>query len=469
MNLRGQCLVLSLSLLLSSCGMGGSGYDARFLEKYLLDGERALQESDGERSERMYRLCLAHAEKLGAGDWRLALAEGRLGKVLILNHKDAEAKSLLTSAVVHFRAAQAPGPESASLFAKERGEADSLLGLLLLGEGDANGARPYLEEASALLKPFWPASKDQSVRDTISGIGYARALYGIARLKEKAGDENAAVESYELALKVIDEERVPVSLREDIASDYIKFLKSKGKNDKASAVLQKQDAYARFNPGGLKAIARDAWHELFNRAHDAAKDGQYEKADQLYESANQKTRVYAKDGDDALKTLCDWSMVKQKLGDSAGADRLIKESEAMAIRMGGNQSVYCDNVLQAKDRLLRLQGKFDQVEAVLQQQLALRVAMRGKDNFHVGEAHQHLAECHFHMKKWAEGEADMRRAIAIFLQDRERNYKDLKDAYDKLIPVLEQEEKLDDLRQFRFDRAALMKDKIKWESENSEQ
>jgi len=106
---------------------------------------------------------------------------------------------------------------------------------------------------------------------------------------------------------------------------------------------------------------------------------------------------------------------------------------------------------------------------LLQQQLALRVELRGKDNFHVGEAYQHLAECRFHMKKWAEGDADMRKAIDIYVQDPERNYKDLKDAYDKLIPILEQEQKLDDLRQFRFDRAALLKDKIKWESEKREE
>ncbi len=449
--------------------MGGSDYDARFLEKYLLDGERALQDLDCERSERMYRLCLAHAEKLGAGDWRLALAEGRLGKVLILNHKDAEAKTVLTSAVLHFRGAQPPAQTSTNLYNKERGEADSLLGLLLLDGGDANGCRPYLEEGSALLMPFWPSSRDERVRDTISGIGYARALYGLARLKEFEGDDSAALKNYEQALTVIDEERIPVPLREDIAAAFVKFLKSKGKSDKASEILQKQDEYARFNPGGPKAIARDAWHELINRARETAKNGLYEKADQIFEAAYKQTRVYGKDGDDALQTLCDWTRVKQKGGDPAAADRLMKEAEAMAIRMGGDKSVYYDNVLQAKDRLLRLQRKYDQLEALLQQQLALRVELRGKDNFHVGEAYQHLAECRFHMKKWAEGDADMRKAIDIYVQDPERNYKDLKDAYDKLIPILEQEQKLDDLRQFRFDRAALLKDKIKWESEKREE
>jgi hypothetical protein len=466
LNLRGRNLfVLSLTLLLCSCAAGNADYDSRFLEKYLLDGERALQENDAERAERLFRLAVLHGEKLGSGDWRWALAEGRLGKVLAGNHKEAEAKTVLNSAIMHFRSAKSGNQSNDNLVAKERGEADSLLGLLLISSGDLNGSRPYVEEASVLLAPFWSAAKNEHERDTISGIGYARALYGLARLRQKDGDDKEAKKNYENALAVIDEERIPVPLRDDIAEAFAKFLKSKGKADQAAAVEEKQEEYARFNPGGPKAIARDAWRQSYNKARQASKDGQFDKSDQYYEEAFKQVKLYEKEGEDTLQTLFDWSRVRQKLNDSDGADRLLNQAEAMAIKLGGDKGVNYDNYLLAKDRVLKLQRKYDALETLLKMQVTLREELRGKDNFHVGETLTHLAECRYHMNRLPEAEADYRKAIAIFEQNPQRNYKELKNTYDDLIPILEKLGKLEDARKFKFDRAVLVKDTIKWEAE----
>ncbi len=462
---RSNFFVLSLTLLLCSCAGGNSDYDSRFLEKYLLDGERALQENDAERAERLFRLAVLHGEKLGSGDWRWALAEGRLGKVLAGNHKEAEAKTVLHSAIVHFRSAK-PGEQSnTNLIAKERGEADSLLGLLLMDGGDLNGSRPYVEEASVILAPFWSAAKNEQERDTISGIGYARALYGLGRLRQNDKEDNAAQKNYEEALAVIDEERISVPLRDDIAEAFAKFLKSKGKAEEAHAVEEKQEEYARFNPGGTKAIARDAWRHSYNKAREASKKWTFEQSDQYYEEAFKQVNIYDKEGEDALQTLCDWSRVKEKLNDSAGADRLLNQAEAMAIKLGGDKGVYFDNYLTAKDRILKLRRDYVAQETLIKQQVALREVLRGKDNFHVGETLTHLAECHFRMNRLSEAEAEYKKAIAIFEQNPQRNYKELKSTYDEFIAILEKQGKLEDARKVKFDRAVLVKDTIKWESE----
>lgn len=454
-----------MTLLLCGCAAGNSDYDSRFFEKYLLDGERAIQENDSERAERMFRLSVAHGEKLGTGDWRLALAEGRLGRILAGNHKNAEAKSVLKSATAHYRTAKPAKQSSTNLVAKERGEADALLGSLLLDGGDFNGARSYLEEASALLAPFWSAAKDEHERDTISGIGYARALYGLARIRQKNGDDKEAIKYYENALAVIDEERVSVPLRDDVAEAFSSLLKSKGKGEEAAAVEEKQEEYARFNPGGPKAIARDTWRESYNKARQTSKEGDYVKASQLYEEAYRQVQVYDREGEDALQTLFDWSRCRQKVNDSEGAERLLKQAEAIAIKLGGHKSVHYDNFLQAKDRVLKIQRKYDALEILLKEQLTLREELRGKDNFHVGETFTHLGECHYRMNRLPEAEADYRKAIAIFEKNPQRNYKELKNTYDDLIPILEKLGKIEEVRKFKFDRAVLVKDTIKWESE----
>ncbi len=454
-----------MTLLLCGCATGNSDYDSRFFEKYLLDGERALQENDSERAERMFRLSVAHGEKLGTGDWRLALAEGRLGKVLASNHKDAEAKTVLKSATAHYRTAKPAKQSSTNLVAKERGEADALLGSLLLDGGDANGSRSYLEEASALLSPFWSAAKDEQERDTISGIGYARALYGLARIRQKDGDDKEATKDYERALAVIDEERVSVPLRDDVAEAFSSFLKSKGKAEQAAAVEEKQEEYARFNPGGPKAIARDTWRESYNNARQASKEGDYAKSNQFFADAYRQVQLYEKEGEDSLQTLLDWSRCRQRVNDSEGADSLLKQAEAIAIKLGGNKSVHYDNFLQAKDRVLKMQRKYDALETLLKQQVILREELRGKDNFHVGETFTHLGECHFRMNRLPEAEADYRKAIAIFDMNPQRNYKELKNTYDELIPILEKLGKIEEVRKFKFNRAVLVKDTIKWESE----
>ncbi len=454
-----------MTFLLCGCAAGSSDYDSRFFEKYLLDGERALQENDSERAERMFRLAVAHGEKLGTGDWRLALAEGRLGKVLANNHKEAEAKTVLNSAIANYRIAK-PGKESSiNLVAKERGEADALLGSLLLDGGDVNGARSYLEEASALLAHFWSAAKEERERDTISGIGYARALYGLARIRQKNGDDNEAMKYYENALAVIDEERVSVPLRDDVAEAFSSFLKSKGKGEKAAAVEEKQEEYARFNPGGPKAIARDAWRESYNKARESSKAGKLDESNQFFEDAIKQVNQYEKDGEDAFQTLCEWARVRQKMNDSEGADRLLSQAEAIAIKMGGNKSIWYDNFLQSKARVLKLQRKFDVLETTLKLELSLREGLRGKDNFHVGETFTHLGECHYRMNRLPEAEADYRKAIAIFEKNPQRNYNELKNTYDDLIPILEKLGKIEEVRKFKFDRAVLVKDTIKWESE----
>lgn len=467
--MRGRFLVVfSLTILLGGCSVGSADYDARFLEKYLLDGERALQENDAERAERLFRLAVSHGEKLGAGNWKLALAEGRLGKVLASENRDAEAKTVLASSISHFRAAKAGNTESANLIAKERGEADALLGLLLFDSGDVNGARPYLEESAATLAPFWSQAKEERERDTLAGIGYARALYGLARIREYDGDATGAAKNYESALSVIDEERISVPIREDIAAAYAKLLTKIGKRGEAEKVEEKQEAYAKFNPGGTKAIARDAWREAYNKGREAARDNDYVKSDQYLAEAAKQVKLYDKKGEDTLQTLFEWSRTKQRMNDAAGADRLLKEAEALAIKVGGPRSVQFDNYMQAKDRVLKMQRKYDEQEVLLKEQVKLRAELRGKDNFHVGETLKRLAACRFHLNRLPEAIADMEEAIRIFKKNPQRNFKELKEAYDELIPMLEKSEDpgaAEEIRKYKFERAVLRRDIIKWDSQ----
>lgn len=464
--MRGRIfVVLSMSVLLGSCAAGSSDYDSRFLEKYLLDGQRALQENDSERAERMFRLAVAHGEKLGGGDWRLALAEGRLGKILLNNQKEPDARKTLALSIEHFRAAKTSSQESANLIAKERGEADSLLGLLLVENNDVNAARPYLEEAAATLAPFWSQAKDEQDRDTLAGIGYARALYGLARIRQHDGDESGAEKNYEAALSVIDEERVPVPLRDDVADAFSKLLRSKGKAGEAEKVEEKQEEYERFNPGGPKAVARDAWRDAYTKGRDASRSNDYTKSDEYFAAAFKHVSVYEKSGEDALQTLFEWSRTKQKMNDSAAADALLKQAEAMALKLGGPRSTQFDNYLQAKARVLKLQHKYDVLEILLNQKLALREELRGKDNFHVGETLMDRASCRVHLNRMSEAEADMKRAIVIFKQTPQRNFKELKEAYDELISLLEKTGDAEDVRKYKFERAVLRRDIIKWDAE----
>lgn len=458
-------VVLSVSLLLGGCAAGSSQNDARALEKYLLDGQRSLQENDYERAERMFRQSVAYGLKLGKSDWRLALAEGRLGKVLINNRKEEEAKKVLTASIDHFRGAGAGLQDSANLVAKERGEVDSLLGLLLLEENDIGAARPYLEEAAATLAPFWAASKAESERDTLAGIGYARAVYGLAKIREHDSDDIGAAKYYEEALKVIDEERVPVPLRVEVAGSFARFLKRKGNLQRAEQVEQKQEEYEKFNPGGTKAIARDAWRDAFNKGREAAHDDRVDKADHYFAEAFKQVGLYEKDGDDALQTLIEWSRVKQRNNDSAGADALLNQAERMAVRIGGPRSVQYDNYLQAKDRVLKLQHKYEEEEALLLEQVKLREELRGKDNFHVGETLKRLSSCRYRMNKLPQALADSKRAIAIFRKTPQRNLKELKEAYDDLIMMLEKGGDEEAVRKYKFERAVLRRDIIKWDSE----
>ncbi|MCC6977484.1 MAG: tetratricopeptide repeat protein [Candidatus Melainabacteria bacterium] len=466
--MRGRLIVLSITLLLGGCGAGKSDYDVRFFEKYLLDGERAMQENDNERAERMFRISLSHGEKLGPGDWRLAVAEGRLAKVLLANDKTHEARKVLASSVAHFRGLKSDVRSRIGLVAKEQGEADSLLGMMLVESGDINASRSYLEEASALLAPFWPPAEQEKERDTIAGIGYARALYGLARVEERDGDTENAVKNYKAALSVIDEEEIPVPMREDIADAYAALLRSKGKFDMADSVKEAQDHYARFHPGGQKAVARDRWRELFSKARDAAKQGNYSQAFAILQEAYDCTNVYAKDGEDALNTLCELGRISQRMKNAESATKYIAQAEAVAIKLGGEKSLYYDNVLLAKNKVLRLQKKNEELEAVLKKQIALREELRGKDNFHVGEILSHLGECQFHLNKPDEGEASLRRAIAIFKLFPQRNHRELEEAYDRLIAALEKEGKVEQARKLKFDRAVLVRDTINWESKRRE-
>jgi len=463
--MRCRLLALSLTLLLSGCTAGSNDYDARFFEKYSLDGERALQESDPERAERMFRLSLSHGEKLGSGDWRLAVAEGRLAKILVANEKNDEAKKVLISSVAHFRGLKPETRERIKLVAKEQGEADALLGLMLVEAGDINGARSYLEEASALLAPFWSFAQNEPERDTLSGIGYARALYGLARVKENDRDAESAEKNYKAALDVIDEERVRVPLREDVATSFIAFLKSKGKFDEAVSVKEAQEHYARFNPGGTKAVARDAWRELYGKAREAARQADYLEARKILLDAYKRTDVYAKDGEDALQTLCELARVSQRAKESDIANGYLKQAEAVAIKLGGEKSTFFDNFLLTKTKLLRQQGNYAELENALAQQVLLREELRGANNFHVAKTLSHLGESQFQNNKFTEGEASLRRAIAIFKSFQQRHKAELRDAYDRLISGLEKQGKVNEARKVKFDRAVLVRDTIKWEKE----
>ncbi len=457
-------VVFSVALL-GGCGAGNNAYDARFLEKYLLDGERALQENDTDRAERMFRCCQAHGEKLGTSDWRLALAEARLGKVLVANHKDAEAKKVLASAVLHFRTAKTGRQTSAALIDKELGEAESLLGMLLLDGGDFNLARAYLEESAALLKTHWSSVIDESQRDTLAGVGYARSLFGLARLHERDGDWLGAMQNYEGALAVVDQERVSVPLREDISLAFVKFLISKGRHDKAKEVEQKQQQYASFNPGGAKAIARDQWRKCIDKGQSAMKDREYVKASQYFQDALPLTSAFAKDGEERLSTLEELALAKQCSGDAEAAIKLVKQAEDLAIKLGGENSTFLDNTLFVEQRILTMQQKYDQLEAVLQRQVKLRASMRGEDNLHVAESLVKLGDCQIGLGKSKEGTASYRKAIEIFEQDAQRNSKDLKVAYDKMIAVLEKDGNASAAGKFRISRSILEKQMIKWDQE----
>ncbi len=465
----GSIFVFSMMLLLCSCAAGGEDYDARFLEKYLLDGERALQDDDGDRAERIFRQAVGHAEKLPAGDWRLALAEGRLGKVLAANNHTDEAKTVLKYSVLHFRSARpAVNDMSANLVAKERGEADSLLGFLLVEGGDFNDSRPYLEEAVALLSPFWAHAKDDKERDTISGVSYARSLYGLARVRLNDGDDRGAAKFFQDALKVVDEESIAMPLRSDIAGAYAKLLQSEGKFDQADQIGAKQEDYERYNPGGPKAIARDAWRQAYDKGREAVKDSNYEQADKYFEEAMKQVALYDRDGDNALATCLDWARVKHRLHDEAGTQRLLKRGEEISMKNGGEKGVFYDNFLACKARILKLQHKYEEQEALLKKQITLREELRGKSTFHVAEALADLGTCHYRQNKLAEAEADFRSAIEIFKQSPHNNAKQLKEVYDDLIPVLEKQGKVEDLRQFKFDRAVLVKDIVKWDAQKHE-
>jgi tetratricopeptide (TPR) repeat protein len=464
--MRARLVVLSITLMLCGCTAGNSDYDVRFFEKYLLDGERAMQDNDGERAERMFRISLSHGEKLGAGDWRLAVAEGRLAKALLANEKADQAKAVLTSSIMHFRGLKPELRSRISLVAKEQGEAESLLGLMLVESGDINGSRAYLEEASALLAPFWPPAEQEKERDTIAGIGYARALYGLARVEQHDGDAENAVKNYKTALSVIDEEEIPVPIREDIAASYAAFLSSKGKSQLAESVKEAQQHYARFNPGGAKAVARDAWRELFGKARSAAKHANYAEARVMLEDAYKRTGIYAMDGEDALNTLCELARVSQRMKDETSATKYVEQAEAVAIKLGGSEkSLYYDNVLLTKNKILRLQGKSQELEDVLKKQIALREELRGHDNFHVGEILSHLGECQFHLHKQDEGEASLRRAISIFKQLPQRNHRELKEAYERLIPALEKVGKTEDAAKLKAEREQLIRDSVNWKNE----
>lgn len=468
--MRARLIVLSITLMLCGCSAGNSDYDVRMFEKYLLDGERSVQENDAERAERMFRISLSHGEKLGKDDWRLAVAEGRLAKTLLANEKTEEAKKLLTSSVVHFRGLKPELRSRISLIAKEQGEAESLLGLMLVESGDINGARAYLEEASAFLSPFWPPAEQENERDTLAGIAYARALYGLAKIEEHDGDAESAVKNYKAALSVIDEDEIPVPMREDVARSYAAFLDAKGKTELAQKVKEAQEHYARFNPGGAKAVARDQWRELFGKARKASKHANYAEARLMLEDAYKQTNIYAKDGDDALNTLCELARVSQKMKDPDSATRYVGQAEAVAIKLGGGEkSLYYDNALLTKNKILRLQGKEEELEGVLKKQVALREELRGHDNFHVGEILSHLGECQFHLSKPDQGEASLRRAIAIFKQLPQRNHRELKEAYDRLIPALEKEGKAADAEKLKIEREQLVRDAINWKNEENEQ
>lgn len=431
----------------------------------MLDGERALQENDSERAERLFRQAVAYGAKSGKNDWKLALAEGRLGRVLVNSGKSDEAKMVLSSSIDHFRAAGPGSSDRANLIAKERGEADSLLGILYVDSNDVNSARPYLEEASATLAPFWSQSKDDELRDTLSGIGYARALYGLAKIRQHDGDVDGALKNYQSALNVIDEERISVPLRENVAGALAQLLRSQGRLEKADRVEQKQDEYKKFNPGGPSAVARDAWREDYNKAHEAARNNEHAKADQYFAEAFKQVEKYDRDGEDALQTLLEWSRAKQKSGDSSGADGLLKRAEAMTLRKWGAGSLQYDNYRLAKNRVLKAQHKYDELEAALLEQVKLRESLRGKENFHVGETLKSLSWCRFRLNKLPEALADSKRAIAIFKRSPQRNVKELKDAYDELIPMLEKAGDAEEVRKYKFDRALLRRDILKWDAQ----
>lgn len=405
--------------------------------------------------------------KVGKNNWRLALAQGRLGKVLAGNQKADEARKVLSASIENFRAASTDSPDIANLIAKERGEADSLLGMLLVENNDWNAARPYLEEAVAMLAPYW--SKSEEARDTLAGIGYARALYGLAKIRQHDRDEDGAMKNFHSALAVIDEERVPVPLRDDVSEAYCALLKSAGKVREAAEVARKQEEYERFNPGGPKAIARDAWRDAFAKGREAAHDDHGDKAEQYFAEAFKQVRLYEKDGDDALQTLFEWSRVKQRNGDAAGADALLQKAEEMAIKVGGPRSVQYDNYMQAKDRVLKLQHKYQEEEALLLGQIKLREELRGKDNFHVGETLKRLSSCRYRLNKLPEALADSKSAIAIFKKTPQRNLKELKEAYDDLISMLEKAGDAEEVRKYKFERAVLRRDAIKWDSEQHRQ
>ncbi len=258
---------------------------------------------------------------------------------------------------------------------------------------------------------------------------------------------------------------MPVPLRDDVSGNFSRLLKSKGKTEEAEKVEQKQEEYERFNPGGPKAIARDAWRDAYTKGRDASRSNNYAKSDEYFAAAFKNVALYEKSGEDALQTLFEWSRTKQRMNDPAAADALLKQAEAMALKLGGPRSTQYDNYLQSKARVLKLQHKYDELETLLNQKLTLREELRGKDNFHVGETLIDRAACRVHLNRLPDAEADMKRAITIFKQTPQRNFKELKEAYDELISLLEKTGDAEDVRKYKFERAVLRRDIIKWDAE----
>lgn len=458
----GASILMTFSLSLFGCAAGDSEYNSRFFEKYLLDAERARQEADLDKAEKLAKQSISYAQNLGLNDWRVGLGEARAGRILYENSKPNEARATLLRAVVIFEKCENQKNNSEQLRKKELGEALALLGTLEAESDQKADARLHLEKANTLLMPFWEQATQDAEKDTIAGQGLALSRFSLGRLLASDGDTKAATTQYESALAIIDKQSVSVPLREEISGALADLYRMQGKTDEAQEILDKQAEYTRFNPGGVKAIARDLWRSNVNMAREATRDNKLQQASDLLEKALSQTDKFQKNGEESVQTLCELARLRQRQGDHKAALDLLKRAETVALKLGGPVNYHVDNVLNSYSRIYRMEKELPQQEAIILRQLKLRKELRGENTFHVGETLNNLAQNQFAQDRLADAEQTMQKALDIYELQPKEDARYLKSGYELMINILEKQHKLEAAEKVKAKLQSHVRDMFEW-------
>lgn len=447
---------------LFGCAAGDSEYNSRFFEKYLLDAERARQESELDKAEKLAKQSIVYAQNLGVNDWRVAVSEARTGRILFENNKPNEARTTLLQAVAIFEKYENQKDVSERLRKKEFGEALALLGTLEAEHDQKAEARLHLEKANSLLMPYWEQASQDAEKDTIAGQGLALSRLSLGKIFAGDGDTRGATREFESALMIIDKQSVSVPMREDIAESLSDLLKKSGKPDEAREVLEKQAEYTRFNPGGAKAIARDLWRSNVTMAREATHANKLKEASDLLEKALSQTNKFQKNGEESVQTLCELARLRQRQGDHNAAIELLKRAETAASNLGGPVNYHVDNVLNSYSKIYRMQKLLPEQEAIILRQLKLRKELRGDNTFHVGETLNNLALCQLAQDRYLEAESNMEKALRIFELQPKEDARYLKGAYEGMIEILEKQHKSEQAQSIKKKLQAHVQDMFNW-------